>query len=273
MSSTPKRPPAKPYTLDGLPPGLIFVSDIPFGFTMPDKVTMLGDAVLDQNLCSSNSALPRPSVLATIADCVAGVPACEGMAPRLAVTLDIVVNIVAQPTNELLIIEGSIIKKGRNVVASEVDFFDSQTKALVARSYLTFMASPRPQDVAPPVASSMRTTSSMPTPFPEHVGAHIVRPGVAQIEHSSFVQQAAGTLQGGIISLLGEMATESLAGAPVVDLDIRYLSAVRVGPGQAIATPLGPDLYRVEVRDLGSENRLAAVITARVARSPLENAE
>jgi len=46
-----------------------------------------------------------------------------------------------------------------------------------------------------------------------------------------------------------------------------------VGPGQAIATPLGPDLYRVEVRDLGSENRLAAVITARVARSPLENAE
>ena len=252
MSSTPKRPPAKPYTLDGLPPGLIFVSDIPFGFTMPDKVTMLGDAVLDQNLCSSNSSLPRPSVLAT---------------------LDIVVNIVAQPTTELLIIEGSIIKKGRNVVASEVDFFDSQTKALVARSYLTFMASPRPQDVAPPVASSMRTTSSMPTPFPEHVGAHIVRPGVAQIEHSSFVQQAAGTLQGGIISLLGEMATESLAGAPVVDLDIRYLSAVRVGPGQAIATPLGPDLYRVEVRDLGSENRLAAVITARVARSPLENAE
>ena len=51
----------------------------------------------------------------------------------------------------------------------------------------------------------------------------------------------------------------------VLDLDVRYLSAVRFGPGRATATALGGDLVRVEVRDAGSDDRLAALIFARVA--------
>jgi hypothetical protein len=51
-----------------------------------------------------------------------------------------------------------------------------------------------------------------------------------------------------------------------LDLDIRYLSAVRVGPGRATAKLLGDDLIRVELRDSGSDSRLASVIIIRVAR-------
>ena len=76
--------------------------------------------------------------------------------------------------------------------------------------------------------------------------------------------QASQSLQGGIVALIGEVAAESLTGSQVVDLDIRYLSAVRVGPGRATATVLRADLVPVEVRDVGSENRLAALIFARM---------
>jgi len=45
---------------------------------------------------------------------------------------------------------------------------------------------------------------------------------------------------------------------------VRYLSAVRVGPARAVAEGLGP-VTRVEVRDAGNEDRLAAVAVVRFA--------
>ena len=93
-----------------------------------------------------------------------------------------------------------------------------------------------------------------------------VAPGVAEIELVEFVMQASQSLQGGVFGLLAEVAAESLTSAPVLDLDIRYLSAVRVGPGRATATLLGDDLVRVEVRDGGNDNRLASLILVRVGR-------
>jgi hypothetical protein len=38
-----------------------------------------------------------------------------------------------------------------------------------------------------------------------------------------------------------------------------------VGPGRATATRLGRDLVRVEVRDVGNDDRLASLIFVRVA--------
>ena len=67
------------------------------------------------------------------------------------------------------------------------------------------------------------------------------------------------------MALLAEMAAESLTGRPVLDLDTRYLTAVRRGPGRATAVSLGSGFVRAEVRDVGNGNRLAALVTARVA--------
>jgi acyl-coenzyme A thioesterase PaaI-like protein len=160
---------------------------------------------------------------------------------------------------------GEIVKKGRSTVAGEVFFFDAETMAPVAYSYLTFMGSPRPQDRPPAFTRGMRTVGTMEQPFPEYVGARIIEPGVVDMERTPFVVQAAGSLQGGAVALLGELAAETLTGSPVIDLDVRYLSAVRVGPGRATATLLGQGLVRVEVRDRGRDDRLTALALARVA--------
>jgi acyl-coenzyme A thioesterase PaaI-like protein len=106
-------------------------------------------------------------------------------------------------------------------------------------------------------------------PLPEYVGAHVVAPGTAEVERAPFLEQAAGSLQGGVVALLAEMAAGSLAGgAPVLDLDVRYLSAVRVGPGRATATPFGGGLARVEVWDRGRADRLIALAFARTGTTP-----
>jgi acyl-coenzyme A thioesterase PaaI-like protein len=244
----------------------MFVNDIPFGFDVAENgIDMVGDATITDALRYPGSQLPRASVLATIADCMAGIPACLATAPRLAVTLDIVVHTVAERCGDRLEIAGEIIKAGRSTVAGEVRFTDARTKALVALSYVTFMASPRPQDLAPVLQRGMRTTGSMTAPFPEFVGIRAVAPGVAEVDLVHFVMQASRTLQGGVFGLLAEVAAGSLTQAPVRDLDIRYLTAVRVGPGRATATLLGDNLVRVEVRDRGSDDRLASLILVGVA--------
>ncbi len=243
----------------------MFVNDLGFGFDLSeDGMSMTGDATITDALRPSGSSRPRPSVLATVADCVAGVPACLTTAPRLAVTLDIVVRILAERSGDSLALTAEIVKAGRSTVAAEVCFTDAATGQLVAHSYVTFMASPRPQDIAPPLIRGMRTTGSMPVAFPDHIGMRVLEPGVTEIEHGPFLQQASGTLQGGAVALLAEMAAETLTGRPVLDLDTRYLSAVRLGPGRATAVSLGAGLVRAEVRDMGNDNRLAALVTARV---------
>jgi acyl-coenzyme A thioesterase PaaI-like protein len=255
-----------PEGAKGAAPPQMFVNDIPFGFDLAeDGISMVGDATITDALRSAGSGLPRASVLATIADCMAGVPACLSTAPRLAVTVDIVVRNVAQRCGDRLDVAGEIVKQGRSTVAGEVRFSDAETKELVALSHVTFMASPRPQDQAPPMLRGMRTTGSMPIPFPNYIGLRIIEPGVAEVDLVHFVMHASQSLQGGAVGLLGEVAAESLTSSPILDLDVRYLSAVRVGPGRATATRLGRDLVRVEVRDVGNDDRLASLIFVRVA--------
>ena len=55
-----------------------------------------------------------------------------------------------------------------------------------------------------------------------------------------------------------------MPGSVVTELDIRYLSAVRVGPARAVAVMVGATTARVEVRDAGNADRLTALVLARL---------
>ena len=157
-----------------------------------------------------------------------------------------------------------MIKRGRSTVATEVRFLGADTDQLVALGYLTFMASPRPEDASPPVPKGMHVHGTLAEDFAEGIGVDHRGPGIVEVARRPFVVQAAGSLQGGVVALLGEKAAESLAGRPVIDLDVRFLSAIRVGPGRATASWLGDDVIRVEIRDAGMNDRLAALTIARV---------
>ena len=105
---------------------------------------------------------------------------------------------------------------------------------------------------------------SLPVDFAQRVGVRTIAPGITEIDRRPFVVQASNSLQGGIVALLGETAAESLTGQPVRDLDIRFFTGVRVGPGRATAEVIGDGSVRVEVRDAGNDGRLAALAVARI---------
>lgn len=251
------RPPESPVAR-------MFIQDLDLVCDMAaDGTAAAGEASVGPLLRGTAGGV-RPALLATVADIVGGIPACLATAPRLALTLDIAVRIVTQPESDRVRVAARLLKAGRNTVAVAVDFFDSVSDDLVALSHLTFVPSPRPEDLAPPTLTGMRTRGSIAVPLPELVGARVLEPGVAEIDHRPYVIQGSGALQGGIVALLGELAAESLAGGPVLDLDTRYLTTVRFGPARATAVAAGDDHVRVEVRDTGNGDRLAARIMARV---------
>jgi hypothetical protein len=88
---------------------------------------------------------------------------------------------------------------------------------------------------------------------------------VVELDRVPYVTQPAGTIQGGAVALLGELAAESATGAPVTDLELRYLSAIRVGPAQTASTLLTDSSVRVEIRDAARPGRLATLALARTA--------
>jgi acyl-coenzyme A thioesterase PaaI-like protein len=125
------------------------------------------------------------------------------------------------------------------------------------------MPSPRPQDVIEPVKGFHPSARRMTRPFPEEMGARVVGAGHVEMERDPYVLQPTGTIQGGALALLAEVAAESLLGAQVVEMELRYLRAVREGPARATTVALG-DTARVEVHDLGNDDRLTTLVMARV---------
>src|SRR5580693_7712969 len=102
-----------------------FLAGIPFRFEIAeDNESAVGEATITDALRSPGSSLPRPSVLATIADCMAGIPAALMIVPTLSVTLDIVVRLLVPACGDRLEIRYEMVKKGRSTVAGEVMFSD-----------------------------------------------------------------------------------------------------------------------------------------------------
>jgi acyl-coenzyme A thioesterase PaaI-like protein len=83
------------------------------------------------------------------------------------------------------------------------------------------------------------------------------------MDRDPYVLQPAGTIQGGAVALVAELAAETLSGRAVDDLQIRFLSTVRTGPARSSARSLTRDTVRAEVRDAGT-GRLTSVAIARL---------
>ncbi len=206
----------------------------------------------------------RASVLLTVADVVAGWGAKASVLPRIPLTVDLTVHPLDAFDGDALGVVSRMLKVGRSTVVTETHFVPPASEQPAVLCHATFMASPRPEDVLDQtLVERGYQPPSLSKPILDDIGVHVVGPGVAELERVQYVMQPSGTIQGGAIALLAEAAAESVTHAPVSGLDVRYLSAVRVGPARALATSLAPDVTRVEVVDAGNDGRLAAVVLAR----------
>ncbi len=132
----------------------------------PDTGLVIGRTSLSPGMWS-RPGQPYLSVLLTVADCIAGVPAMHATTPQLAVTLDMALHLVAEPPGPSLDVTARVVKRGRSTVATEVRFLGADTDQLVALGYLTFMASPRPRTRHHPCRRGCMCTGRWPTILPK----------------------------------------------------------------------------------------------------------
>lgn len=226
-----------------------------------------GEIEVVEEICHPGTQRILVSVMATIADVVAGAVANVQMAPRIPLTVDLTLHPLAPGIEtERMRMVGRSVKRGRSTTVNEVTFFAADGSP-VAVSHATFMPSPRPEDVMDEVRWSRPSRpGTLLRPIVDAIGVRSVAPGVAELDLHQYVMQPSGTIQGGALALLAERAAQTAVDAPVTDLEIRYLSAVRIGPGRATATSLGDGWVRVEVCDAGNADRLATLVMARAGR-------
>jgi hypothetical protein len=73
-------------------------------------------------------------------------------------------------------------------------------------------------------------------------------------------------LHGSLFALVVEAALASAQpGARIDDLIVRFVAPARVGPARAQATHVGGNLWRVDVRDVGNDDRVCCTSFARVS--------
>jgi acyl-coenzyme A thioesterase PaaI-like protein len=227
-----------------------------------------GDVVRGRFEVSEHERVPgtrlvRAGVLATVADVVAGWGANRHVFPRIPLTVDLSVHWLRPLDLDTFDVTARVLKAGATTVVSETTFTDPETGEAAILSYVTFVVSPRPQDAFTQPLPERVQQSSLGRPIMDDIGARVISPGIAELDRVPYVMQPAGTIQGGAVALVLELAAESIAGAPINDLEIRYLAAVRVGPARATAEVIAPGLVRVELRDAGRPDRLATVALAR----------
>jgi uncharacterized protein (TIGR00369 family) len=240
-------------------PTTSFIPELGFIASIGSEAAM-GEARLVPEMMTPSGAV-HGSVLVTFADILVGSLTNLVCAPRVCMSVDLDVRMLRPIGVEALRAEASILKSGRTTTVGEARFFDTRGD-VVAVSLGTFMASPRPQDVLEVPPQIFRDEGR---PLAQHLTdrLRIRQPeaGMAELDRWPDALNLAGTLQGGAVAHLAEVAALSLCeGTPTTAaLDVRYLSATRVGPAQARAERLSDRVVRVELRDAGNADRPVAV--------------
>jgi acyl-coenzyme A thioesterase PaaI-like protein len=240
---------------------VLFVNDLGGWYRLEGERCVGGFEVTPQMLGPDGSV--RPSILATQADMVGGALSNRASQPRIPLTVDLTVHRIEPVATGRLTMVGRLLKVGRRTTVAEV-FFSAGDERPLFVSHATFMPSPDPEDSQPFGGDRTAGGPSLARPFVEQLGVRLISAGVAEIDRTAYTMQPTGTIQGGAVAAVAEVAAETLAGRAVADLEVRFLSAVRVGPARATAEAVGAGRVRVEVRDRGNGDRLATLVLATV---------
>ena len=236
------------------------------------SISVVGDALHGTADVTPEMHVPgttslHTSILAAFTDLLAGLLAGRTIGPRVPVTLDLAVDLF-RPAGDVRHVEGvgRPVKQGRTVFVAGIDF--SADGEPLATATATFMPVPdetlRLPDSALLLDRTRDETMRLEQPFADRAGCVRQEPGVALLVRSDDGLNSSNTINGGLIALVVEEAALSAAArdATLASLAMRYLRPARVGPLVATATGAG-DLARVDVRDTGSDDRLAVTATTR----------
>jgi uncharacterized protein (TIGR00369 family) len=220
-----------------------------------------GRAQVLPGMCVPGTPFVRIGVLAILADLVSGQPESGPVTP----TTDLSVHLVRVRPMDRVNLAATVLKAGASLLFVETMLTADDEREPFATSLATFMTRPVERlDRPDPV------DVRLDQPFAARIGAQVLRPGVVEmVPRDDISNTFHGTVQGGILATLGELAAESLwAGDEahlVTDLDIRFLNRVKVGPVQATARRIVAGRRRevvdVTLHDVGNAMRPVAHVS------------
>ena len=231
--------------------------------------TTYGKAEIKDLLCVPGTPYPRISVLATMVDVVSGSQPTGLINPTVDLRLHIM-DLVPMSTVRL---RCDVLRAGRRLFVGETRLYADDNEQPFGRSVVTFI---NKQIVFAPDGPSLGQVVDplLQVRIDDLLGVRVVDDTTIEIDPIPRLSNGVGgTLQGGVLALLGELATEQAwrkTSAAVTDLDIRYLDRVRVGPVQAQTEILFASEQEaaasVRVLDLGDDNHIVAHVGTTIRR-------
>jgi len=207
----------------------------------------------------------RASVLSFAVDAVAGI-LLDQDPETWTFTSDMSVRMRPVPAPDRIDAVTTVLRRGRRSATCRVEL-TSADGTPVATGAVGFVTLPRrdgdpPKPVLSPEDAPLvfRGLGRLSRPLRQEAGIVVLdaAEGVVEVPVTPAIRNPAGTLQGAMVALLAESATEELVAARfgvravVADLDLRYLGQAKDGPVRTAARLLGdtPDApVEVELTD------------------------
>jgi acyl-coenzyme A thioesterase PaaI-like protein len=224
----------------------------------------------------------RISALVLMVDMGGGFSAHRAAFPDWTFTSDLSVRIEARPAPERIVARTRVLRAGRGTMMTEVDLRGDDSPLGIG--YAGFNRQPRREGDHPnpdidEAARRWGRYTPLEASLVDTVGVHVVDAATGHVEVAmrDDLRNPAGALQGAMVSIVGEVAAETLLAhhgasrAVITDIDIRYLAMGRVGPIQSRARLLGDkptDAVAVELFDRGNDDRIISVMLLRGAPAP-----
>ncbi len=264
------------------PPPVHMLHQLGIAFDPPADGRVSLRLPITPDLCSATGAL-RPGVAATLIDVAGGRLSVPAVAPDWVATADLSVSMTGRVDRGSLVAHGHIVRAGRTAVVVEVDLEDD-LGARVGSGSMSFTVLPRRdtnlrlEEVEPGLVA-WGASRQPDIAYLDFAGVEVVdsAAGIVQIACDPKVRNSFQALQGGMVCTLADIAAETAGSmalqrpAATVSLETWFLAPGKVGPVRATGRLLVADseraraVVRVELRDLGTDDRLVSVTLATVS--------
>lgn len=239
---------------------------------MPGGSWFGGRTPVDDHLRDARGRLRTGALLATL-DSLGGMTCGLAVLPRWIVTTSLMITVAPGPQTGPLRLSSQVLRRGRHTVVAGLEAVDEgAADAHVASATMTCT-------VLDPGELSLKfkrpVVGAMPPPPEDPVPLETffrIAPGTGsstRLELAEHLRNPWGILHGGAAATLVESAAcRAAADVGVVDpaagdTAVHYLAPIRVGPVEArcrvLGTTGGRTVVRVEVHDLGADDRLVTL--------------
>lgn len=244
------------------PPPHQVLSALGIEVAWPDPDTLIGRATVDPLLLGRQGRPCGVGALVPIVDLLAGVRATALAEGDWLATSDVWLHERAPLDGDSIELTSRLLRAGRRTIVSSIEVGSGGRAVLSATVEFTRIR----RD-----ASAHRTTEArgvegwtrigrgplLDRPLEEACGFRTVdaEAGCVELANDPFVANSTGTLQGGVVALLADVAAAALVGpdARTVDLEYRFLAPTGDGPARTSAEVMRVDgshhVVRVEVVD------------------------